>query len=196
MGSTICDRGLRHPAREGARGRRWSQPLAARPAGTGLEHPEISVRRPRLGGEERGRSTRCVLRGSLRRNPAATLSVVGGHPPIEADRVVGHGPLSLIFAEERRRLEALFEASTCFVMPSFHEPAGIVYVEAAASGLPSIGTTAGGAPELVGEGLIVDFRQTAARWSKRCSLSGPRPEIARESEQLRCEGPRTSRGRR
>ncbi len=68
------------------------------------------------------------------RNPAATLSVVGGHPPIEADRVVGHGPLSLSVPEERRRLEALFEASTCFVMPSFHEPAGIVYVEAAGVG--------------------------------------------------------------
>ena len=47
---------------------------------------------------------------------------------------------------------ACFEAATCFVMPSRMEPAGLVYLEAGAAGIASIGTTVGGAPELIGDG--------------------------------------------
>jgi glycosyltransferase involved in cell wall biosynthesis len=38
------------------------------------------------------------------------------------------------------------------VMPSAVEPVGIAYAEAAAAGIPSIGTRVGGAPEIVGDG--------------------------------------------
>jgi glycosyltransferase involved in cell wall biosynthesis len=43
------------------------------------------------------------------------------------------------------------------VLPSRHEPLGIVYVEAAAAGVPSIGTSVGGSREVIGAGgRIVD----------------------------------------
>jgi glycosyltransferase involved in cell wall biosynthesis len=51
----------------------------------------------------------------------------------------------------------LFEQATVFVMPSLYEPFGIVYVEAGTAGVPSIGTTVGGATDAIGPGgLLVD----------------------------------------
>jgi glycosyltransferase involved in cell wall biosynthesis len=81
----------------------------------------------------------------------AHLDVVGNHPPITADGVTCHGPLRLSDPQERQRLDALFETATCFVMPSHHEPSGIVFSEANAAGVPSIGTTVGGSGELIGD---------------------------------------------
>jgi len=58
---------------------------------------------------------------------------------------------------DRRRLAELFAGATCFVMPSLHEPSAQAYVEASAWGVPSIVTSEGGSPELVGDGgIIVD----------------------------------------
>jgi Glycosyl transferases group 1 len=89
--------------------------------------------------------------------PDARLDVVGAHPPLRADGVVGHGLLRLDDASDRARLAELFAGATCFVMPSLHEPSALAYVEAAASGLPSIATSKGGSAELVGDGgIIVD----------------------------------------
>jgi glycosyltransferase involved in cell wall biosynthesis len=43
------------------------------------------------------------------------------------------------------------------VLPSVHEPLGISHVEAGAAGIPSIGSAAGGAREIVGDGgTVVD----------------------------------------
>jgi glycosyltransferase involved in cell wall biosynthesis len=93
------------------------------------------------------------------RYPDATLDVVGGHPPIDQPGVTGHGRLSLIDEQDRRRLAELYARATTFVMPSLHEPAGIVYVEAAGAGIASIGTTDGGAATMIGPGgLVVDPR--------------------------------------
>ena len=89
------------------------------------------------------------------RNPEATLDLVGDHPPIEAAGVTGHGRLPLGSADGQRRYMELLRGSTCFLMPSTHEPYGIAYLDAGACGLPSIGTTVGGAPEAIGEGGIV-----------------------------------------
>lgn len=91
------------------------------------------------------------------RNPAARLDVVGGHPPIDQPGVVAHGLLSLVKDEDRQRAAALYREATAFVMPSLHEPAGIVYLEAASAGVPSIGTTNGGAATMIGPGgMVVD----------------------------------------
>jgi glycosyltransferase involved in cell wall biosynthesis len=91
------------------------------------------------------------------RRPDVRLDLIGGHPPCAQDGVTGHGPLRLSVADERRRLEELFSRATCFVMPSRFEPAGIVYVEAGAAGIPSIAGMAGGAADMVGPGgLVVD----------------------------------------
>ena len=95
--------------------------------------------------------------------PAADLDVVGGHPPIEQDGVTGHGSLSLVRAEDRDRMAALYARATAFVMPSLHEPAGLVYVEAGSAGVGSIGTTNGGAATMIGPGgVLVDPHDDAA----------------------------------
>jgi glycosyltransferase involved in cell wall biosynthesis len=91
------------------------------------------------------------------RHPVATLDLVGGHPPIEAPGVTGHGVLPLGSADGQARHAALLARSTCMVLPSSFEPFGIAYVDAGASGVPSIGTTNGGAASAIGDGgLLVD----------------------------------------
>ncbi|WP_040159988.1 glycosyltransferase family 4 protein [Mobilicoccus massiliensis] len=84
--------------------------------------------------------------------PEATLDLVGGHPRVDEPGVTGHGRLRLSDAAESARLDALFGASTCLVVPSRFEAAGIVYLEAAAAGMATIGGRAGGAPHLIGGG--------------------------------------------
>jgi glycosyltransferase involved in cell wall biosynthesis len=92
------------------------------------------------------------------RIPSARLDIAGGHPRIDVEGVFTHGPLDFSEPRERAQAEALFESATCFVMPSHFEPFGIVYVEAAAAGVPSIGTVIGGARDAIGDegGLLVD----------------------------------------
>ncbi len=89
--------------------------------------------------------------GRLRERAAgATLDVVGAHPRLDADGVRAHGPLALNVPGARDRVQELFESATCCVMPSRFEAFGIVHVEAAAAGVPSIGTTVGGAGYAIG----------------------------------------------
>jgi len=93
------------------------------------------------------------------RVPAAQLDVAGGHPRIDQPGVVAHGPLSLTADADREQMAELFRRATAFVMPSLHEPAGIVYIEAGGVGVPSIGTTDGGAATMIGPGgVLVDPR--------------------------------------
>jgi glycosyltransferase involved in cell wall biosynthesis len=87
--------------------------------------------------------------------PDARLDMVGRHPRLDHPGVVGHGPLGTGDVSARRRLEELFEQATCLVVPSRFEAFGIVYVEAAAAGVPSIGTTVGGAGTAIGEGGVL-----------------------------------------
>jgi glycogen synthase len=89
--------------------------------------------------------------------PEARLDLVGSHPQVDVEGVVGHGWLSLADEAERKQVDDLFEAATCFVMPSLCEPSALSYVEAAAGGVPSIGSTIGGSAELIGDGgCVVD----------------------------------------
>jgi glycosyltransferase involved in cell wall biosynthesis len=106
--------------------------------------------------------------------PAARLDVVGGHPPLDAPGVTGHGVLRLDVPEQHDRLDRLFGESTCFVMPSHAEASGIAYVEAAAAGLPSIGASQGGSEYLIGDGgLIVDPADDEALVAAMRRLSDP-----------------------
>jgi glycosyltransferase involved in cell wall biosynthesis len=84
--------------------------------------------------------------------PEARLDLVGNHPRVDVEGVRGHGWLSLANDEDRRRVDSLFEQATCFVMPSLCEPAGLTYLEAGATGVPSIGSTVGGSGDLIGDG--------------------------------------------
>lgn len=112
------------------------------------------------------------LRGAI---PQATLDVVGGHPSISQPGVSGHGMLSLARAQDREAIARLFERATCFVMPSHVEPFGIAHVEAAAVGIPSIGSSVGGAREVIGEdgGVVVDPGDEAALFEAMHRLSDP-----------------------
>ena len=89
------------------------------------------------------------------RHPAASLDLVGEHPRIDAPGVTGHGYLPLGSPGARERIEDLLSRATCLVLPSAYEPFGIAYLEAAAHGIPSIGTTIGGASDAIGDGGVV-----------------------------------------
>jgi len=90
--------------------------------------------------------------------PDATLDVVGGHPPLAEPGVNGHGLLAQDRPRDRDLIVELFARATCFVMPSLVEPFGIVHIEAASAGVPSIGSSVGGPRDLIGTdgGLVVD----------------------------------------
>jgi glycosyltransferase involved in cell wall biosynthesis len=68
-------------------------------------------------------------------------------------------------------------------MPSLHEPAGIVYVEAASAGVPAIGGTDGGAATLIGPGgITVDPREDEQIYVAMLRLADP--ETARTMGEL------------
>ena len=125
---------------------------------------------------ERKNGTR-VLRAFAevrRRHPNATLDLVGGHPEVSDPGVTGHGILRRDHPDERARMRALFEQATCFVMPSLFEPAGVVFTEAAAAGLPSIAGTNGGSRDFVGPaGVMVDPQDDGAITAAMMDLADP-----------------------
>lgn len=90
--------------------------------------------------------------------PSATLDLVGGHPALSQPGVSTHGVLSQARAGDRELMAELYARATCLVMPSLVEPFGIVYVEAAAAGIPSLVSSEGGAREVLGDegGVAVD----------------------------------------
>jgi glycosyltransferase involved in cell wall biosynthesis len=92
-----------------------------------------------------------------RSHPDATLDLVGGHPRVDVEGVTGHGALALEDPASRARLNGIYREATAFVLPSKHEPAGTVYIEAGAAGIASIGTSSGGADTSIGDGgYVVD----------------------------------------
>lgn len=108
------------------------------------------------------------------RVPAATLDLVGAHPPVDAPGVTGHGRLRLDSAADQRTYSELLARATCFLMPSEYEPFGIAYVDAGATGIPSIGTTVGGAADAVGPGgILVAPDEERALLAAMVKLSDP-----------------------
>jgi glycosyltransferase involved in cell wall biosynthesis len=106
--------------------------------------------------------------------PDARLDIVGGHPELDAPGVHGHGVLRMGVAEEKARLERLFESATCFVVPSHREASAIVYLESAAAGLPVIGSAAGGSRDLIGDGgCVVDPADDDALFAAMREYSDP-----------------------
>ena len=116
------------------------------------------------------------------RFPTARLELSGHHPRVDVEGVTGHGWLSLGDEREREKLDRLFETATCFVMPSRVEPAGIVYLEAGAAAVPSIGSTVGGCAELIGDGgTVVDPDDEQALFEAMLRFSDA--AVAREAGQ-------------
>ncbi len=60
--------------------------------------------------------------------------------------------VTLTGPQHSAQLAATYQAHQLFVLPSVNEAYGIVYVEAQQFGLPVIGTTAGGAREIIADG--------------------------------------------
>jgi glycosyltransferase involved in cell wall biosynthesis len=122
--------------------------------------------------------------------PDAQLDVVGEHPRVDAPGVIGHGSLSRANLDDRERIAALYRSATVFVMPSLHEPAGIVYIEAASAGVPSIGSTNGGGATLIGPGgLAVDPLEDEQIYAAMLRLADPETarrmgKLARQHSQL------------
>lgn len=106
--------------------------------------------------------------------PGARLDLVGDVPRVDLPGVVVHGRIDRRAPDGRLLMERLLQETTCFVMPSRYEPFGMVYVEAAAAGVPSIGTTVGGAADAIGDGgLLVDPTDDAALLDAMRRLSDP-----------------------
>ena len=100
LGGGVGDPRLRRRAGEGPRGRRRAQPQAPPRAGARLERAALLVRRARLGAQER-RWRRCARSPACARScPDARLDLVGGHPPVDAPGVTGHGILRLDVPEQ------------------------------------------------------------------------------------------------
>jgi hypothetical protein len=117
------------------------------------------------------------------RIPAATLDLVGAHAAVTAPGVSDHGFLPLDDPTARERHAALIARATCLVLPSRFEAFGIAYVDAAAAGVPSIGTTRGGAAEAIGDGgVLVDPEDREALLAAMLDLADP--ERARSLGQL------------
>jgi glycosyltransferase involved in cell wall biosynthesis len=119
-----------------------------------------------------------VLRAFARvreRHPAATLDLIGGHPPLEQEGVSAHGVLSHARERDREIVAGLFARATCFVMPSLVEPFGIAYVEAGSAGVPSIGTSVGGPRDVIGSdgGIVVEPGDEAGLLEAMLRLANP-----------------------
>jgi glycosyltransferase involved in cell wall biosynthesis len=95
---------------------------------------------------------RCVCAGSLTRSPAYAQRVQALVRDAGLDERIG-------FLGEcgHEAMEALYLASSIFVLPSFHESYGMVLTEAMARGLPIVTTDAGAIPDTVpaGAGVLV-----------------------------------------
>jgi hypothetical protein len=118
--------------------------------------------------------------------PGAELHLAGAIPPIDAPGVHVHGRIDRRDPAGRERMERLLEAATCFVMPSRFEPFGMVYVEAAAAGVPSIGTSVGGAADAIGDGgVLVDPNDEPALLDAMREMA--RPERAEQAGALALE---------
>ena len=123
------------------------------------------------------------------RHPAATLDLVGRHDLVEADGVTDHGLLPLGSDAGKVQYLELLQQATCLLMPSLFEPFGIAYLDAAVAGIPSIGSTVGGAEDAIGGyGRLVDPSDQSALVRAMSELA--EPETARElGEKARARTP-------
>lgn len=109
-------------------------------------------------------------------HPEATLTVIGHHPGVPAQPGVRMlGGLYLNKPGQRARMVEALESATCLVLPSLIEPSAIVHLEAAAAGVPSIGTRVGGVGDLIGDtGRLVDPSDEAGLAGAMLELADPR----------------------
>ena len=81
---------------------------------------------------------------------------------IETFRLTNHVTIIKSLATDAPDLVAAYDAADCFIMPSIHEPFGIVCLEAWASGVPVIASDNGGLSELI------EHRETGLLFKTNC----------------------------
>ena len=92
------------------------------------------------------------------------LGGTGYHVELQAElaRLDLENHVTLLGAIDAAEVRARLEAAHLFVLASWHEPLGVAYMEAMSMGVPTIGTDAGGVPELITsgrDGLLVPPRR-------------------------------------
>jgi len=80
--------------------------------------------------------------------PQAELIIAGPQRPA----VVPTGVTWLGKVKDRQKIASIFQEAAVFVLPSFCEPFGLVFLEAMAYGLPCIGSRRDAMPEIIQEG--------------------------------------------
>jgi len=77
----------------------------------------------------------------------------------------------LVDSADYDQLPQYYQAADLFVLPTLYEGFGIVFIEAMASGIPIVSTTARAVPEVVGDaGLLVQPRDPIALAEKILAL--------------------------
>jgi len=116
----------------------------------------------------------------------AGTTAVAGFPEF----VRFHGFLRKSVPQEAAVLEKLYLESDFFILPTQAEALGVVYAEAAAYGLPALGTSVGGVPSILHDGVDgaifppAGSAQQMAAWIKEHYLDRPRYEaLARRARE-------------
>ena len=105
---------------------------------------------------DRGHALRLILPGPVEPSLASLAHDVG-----VGDRLVFLGQVA------DARLPALYRGALAFVFPSLHEGFGLPPLEAMASGVPVVASTAGALPEVLGDAaLLVDVADLAGALSR------------------------------
>lgn len=116
-----------------------------------------------------------VMRQVRTRVPAARLALIGAGPALEELRAQFDSATTVFTGYlSGAELQAAFAAGDVFAFPSATETLGLVALESFASGVPVVGTNAGGIPFVIEHertGLLVDEGATDEQWaSALCSL--------------------------
>lgn len=94
--------------------------------------------------------------------PEATLTIIGCRPPVDRPGVHVLGFLDKGSAAHAARLRHALQRATVFVMPSYWESTGIVYLEAAMYGLPVVMLAGQGREELLPASVAVALAHPSA----------------------------------
>ena len=116
-----------------------------------------------------------VMRLVRTRVPAARLALIGAGPALEELRAQFDSATTVFTGYlSGAELQAAFAAGDVFAFPSATETLGLVALESFASGVPVVGTNAGGIPFVIEHektGLLVDEGAADEQWaSALCSL--------------------------
>lgn len=113
-----------------------------------------------------------ALRDLGRRGINARLIVCGCAVPadIRDGNIVREGFLSKDDQQQRARMEEHLRSADFFILPTRFEAYGIAFCEAAAYGVPALGTRTGGVPTIVYEGItgfLFDLQDGGAAYADR-----------------------------